>query len=143
MEISPLSDRSVAEEEEQAFPAPSSRRKKRSLADRRAALRPWAIGIGLTVLVAVASVAAYRLAAGIDWWNEHPSAAATPTVRPTPVPSESVSLPCRAATRSDPTACWCAQPSTQHPPTPNQNYPKKPKKTPRGAQNSQPSTTTR
>lgn len=56
MEIPPLSDRSVAEEDEQAFLAPSSRRKKRSLADRRAALRPWAIGIGLTVLVAVAAV---------------------------------------------------------------------------------------
>jgi hypothetical protein len=89
MEISPLSDRSVAEEEEQAFLASSSRRKKRSLAGRRAALRPWVIGIGLTVLVAVASVVAYRLAAGIDWGNEHPSAAATPTVHPAPMPSAS------------------------------------------------------
>ena len=89
MEISPLSDRSVSEEEEQAFLAPSSRRKKRSLAGRRAALRPWVIGIGLTVLVAVASVVAYRVAAGIDWGNEHPSAAATPTVHPAPIPSAS------------------------------------------------------
>lgn len=50
MEISPLSDRSVAEEDEQAFLAPSSRRKKRSLTAKRAALRPWAIGIGLTAV---------------------------------------------------------------------------------------------
>ena len=89
MEISPLSDRSVAEEEEQAVLASPSRCKKRTLADRRAALRPWAIGIGLTALVAVAAVVSYRLAAGIDWWSERPSAAATPTVHPAPIPSAS------------------------------------------------------
>lgn len=89
MEIPPLSDRSVAEEDEQAFLAPSSRRKKRSLADRRAALRPWAIGIGLTVLVAVAAVGTYTLAAGIGSWNDRPSAAATPTVHPASMPSAS------------------------------------------------------
>ena len=89
MEIPPLSDRSVAEEDEQAFLAPSSRRKKRSLADRRAALRPWAIGIGLTVLVAVAAVGTYTLAARIGSWNDRPSAAATPTVHPAPMPSAS------------------------------------------------------
>ena len=89
MEISPLSDRSVAEEEEQAVLASPSRCKKRSVGARRAALRPWAIGIGLTVLVAVAAVGAYRLAAGIDWWNEHPTAAATPTAHPAPMPSAS------------------------------------------------------
>lgn len=89
MEIPPLSDRSVAEEDEQAFLAPSSRRKKRSLADRRAALRPWAIGIGLTVLVAVAAVGTYTLAASIGSWNDRPSAAATPTVHPAPMPSVS------------------------------------------------------
>ena len=66
MEISLLSDRSVAEEDEHAFLTPTSRRKKRSLADRRAALRPWAIGIELAVVVTVAAVGAYRLAAGID-----------------------------------------------------------------------------
>ena len=60
----------------------ASRRKKRSLAARRAALRPWATGIGLTVLIAVAAIAVYRLAAGIDFWTEHPTAAATPTVYP-------------------------------------------------------------
>ena len=89
MKVPPLSERPDIEEEEQDFLTPPSRRKKRTLADRRTALRPWAIGIGLTVLVTVASVGAYRLAAGIAWGNEHPSAAATPTVRPTPVPSES------------------------------------------------------
>ena len=89
MEISPQSDRPAAEEEEQTFLASPSRRKKRSLVSRRAALRPWAIGIGLTVLVAVASVVSYRLAAGIDWWNGHPSAAATPTAHPAPMPSAS------------------------------------------------------
>lgn len=89
MEISPLSDRSVVEEEEQAFLAPSSRRKKCSLADRRAALRPWAVGIGLTVLVAVAAVGTYTLAASIGSWNDRPSAAATPTVHPVPMPSAS------------------------------------------------------
>ena len=89
MEISPLSDRSVAEEEEQAVLASPSRCKKRSVGARRAALRPWAIGIGLTVLVAVAAVVSYRLAAGIDWWSERPSAAATPTVHPAPMPSAS------------------------------------------------------
>ena len=89
MEISPQSDRSVAEEEEQDFLTPTSRRKKRSLAARRAALRPWVIGIGLTVLVAVASVGAYTLGAGIASWNEKPSAAATPTVHPAPAPTVS------------------------------------------------------
>ena len=89
MEISPLSDRSVAEEDEQDFLTQSSRRKKRYRAVTRAALRPWAIGIGLTVLVAVASVAAYRLAAGIEWGTNRPSVAATPTAHPAPMPSAS------------------------------------------------------
>ena len=89
MEISPLSDLSVAEEEGQTFLASPSRRKKRSLAATRAALRPWAIGIGLTVLVAVAAVVSYRLAVGIDWWSERPSTAATPTAHPAPMPSAS------------------------------------------------------
>ena len=89
MEISPLSDRSVAEEEEQAFVGSPSHRKKRSLAARRAALRPWAIGIGLTVLVAVAAVGAYTLGASIGSWNDRPSTAATPTVHPAPMPSVS------------------------------------------------------
>ena len=89
MKIPPLSERPDIEEEEQDFLTPPARRKKRTLADRRAALRPWAIGIGLTVLVATASVGAYTLGAGIDWWNEHPSAAATPTVHPAPMPSAS------------------------------------------------------
>ena len=89
MEISPLSDRSVAEEEEQTFLAAPSRRKKRSLAATRAALCPWAIGIGLTVLVAVAAVGAYTLGASIGSWNDRPSAAATPTVHPAPMPSAS------------------------------------------------------
>lgn len=89
MEISPQSDRSVAEEKEESFVASTPRRKKRSLVARRAALRPWVIGIGLTVLVAVASVAAYTLGAGIASWNEKPSAAATPTVHPVPAPTVS------------------------------------------------------
>lgn len=80
--VSPLSEQPVTEEEKQDFLTPPSRRKKRSLAARRAALRPWATGIGLTVLVAVAAVTAYRLAVGIDFWTEHPTAAATPTVYP-------------------------------------------------------------
>ena len=84
MKVPPLSERPITEEEEQAFLAPPSRRKKRSIVDTRAALRPWVIGIGLTVLVAVASVAAYRLGAGIGSWNENPSATATPTVHPAP-----------------------------------------------------------
>ena len=87
MKVPPLSERPITEEEEQAFLAPPSRRKKRSIADTRAALRPWAIGIGLTVLVAVACVVAYRLAAGIGSWSEKPSAAATPTVYPVPAPT--------------------------------------------------------
>ena len=89
MKVPPLSEQPNTEEDEQDFLTQPARRKKRSLAATRAALRPWAIGIGLTVLVAVASVGAYRLAAGIDWWNEHPSAAATPTVHPAPMPSAS------------------------------------------------------
>ena len=87
MKVPPLSERPVTEEEEQAFLAPPSRCKKRSIVDTRAALRPWVIGIGLTVLVAVACVVAYRLAAGIGSWNEKPSAAATPTVHPVPAPT--------------------------------------------------------
>ena len=93
MEISPLSDRSVAEEEEQAFLAPTSRRKKRALAATRAALRPWAVGIGLTVVVAVAAVGAYTLGASIGSWNDRPSTAATPTVHPAPMPSASSEPP--------------------------------------------------
>lgn len=89
MKVPSPSERPVTEEEEQAFPAPTSRRKKRPLAARRAALRPWAMGIGLTVLVAVAAVGAYRLGAGIASWSEHPSSAATPTVHPAPVPTAS------------------------------------------------------
>lgn len=93
MEISPQSDRSVAEEKKESFVASTPRRKKRSLAARRAALRPWVIGIGLTVLVAVASVVAYRLGASIGSWNEKPSAAATPTVHPAPAPTVSTEPP--------------------------------------------------
>ena len=89
MKVPPLSERPVTEEEDHAFPAPTSRRKKRSIADTRAALRPWVIGIGLTVLVAVACVVAYRLAAGIGSWSEKPSAVATPTVHPVPAPTVS------------------------------------------------------
>ena len=89
MKVPPLSERPDTEEDEQDFLTPPARRKKRSRAATHAALRPWAIGIGLTVLVTVASVGAYRLAAGIDWGNEHPSAAATPTVHPAPMPSAS------------------------------------------------------
>ena len=93
MEISPLSDLSVAEEEEQASLTPPAHRKKRSVGATRVALRPWAIGIGLTVLVAVAAVGAYTLGASISSWNEHPSAAATPTVHPAPMPSASSEPP--------------------------------------------------
>ncbi|EWC97145.1 DUF6318 family protein [Schaalia odontolytica] len=93
MEISPMSDRSVAEEEEQAFVGSPSRRKKRALSARRAALRPWAMGIGLTVLVAVAAVGAYTLGASIGSWNDRPSTAATPTVHPAPMPSVSSEPP--------------------------------------------------
>ena len=89
MKVPPLSERPVTEEEEQVFLAPTSRRKKRSIVDTRAALLPWVIGIGLTVLVAVACVVAYRLAAGIGSWSEKPSAAATPTVYPAPAPTAS------------------------------------------------------
>lgn len=89
MKVPPLSEQPVTEEEEQAFLAPPSRRNKRSIAATRAALRPWAMGIGLTVLVAVASVGAYTLGASIGSWNDRPSAAATPTVHPAPMPSAS------------------------------------------------------
>ena len=93
MKVPPLSERRVTEEEDQAFLAPTSRRKKRSLAARRAALPPWAMGIGLTAPVAVAVVGAYTLAASIGSWNDHPSTAATPTVPPAPMPSVSSKPP--------------------------------------------------
>lgn len=93
MKVPPLSERPVTEEEEQDFLTPTSRRKKRPLSARRAALRPWAMGIGLTVLVAVAAIGAYRLGAGIASWSEHPSAAATPTVHPAPAPTASTEPP--------------------------------------------------
>ena len=93
MKVPPLSERPDTEEEEQDFPTPPARRKKRSLSARRAALRPWAMGIGLTVLVAVAAVGAYTLGASISSWNNRPSTAATPTVRPAPVPSASSEPP--------------------------------------------------
>ena len=93
MKVPPLSERPVNEKEDHAFPAPTSRRKKRSIADTRAALRPWAVGIGLTVLVAVAAVAAYTLAAGIGSWSEKPSAAATPKVHSVPAPTVSTEPP--------------------------------------------------
>ena len=89
MKVPPLSERPDTEEEEQDFLAPPSRRKKRSLTAKRAALRPWAMGIGLTVMVTVAAVGTYTLAAGIDWGNERPSTAATPTVHPAPISSAS------------------------------------------------------
>ena len=89
MKVPPLSERPDTEEDEQAFLTPSSRRKKCSLVARRAALRPWAIGIGLAVLVTVAAVGTYTLAASIGSWNDRPSAAATPTVHPAPMPSAS------------------------------------------------------
>ena len=93
MKVPPLSERPVTEEDEQDFLTPPSRRKKRSLAARRAALRPWAMGIGLTVLVAVAAVGAYTLGVSIGSWNDRPSTAATPTVHPTPAPSASSEPP--------------------------------------------------
>ena len=93
MKVPPLSERPVTEEEEQALAGSPSRRKKRSLSARRAALRPWAMGIGLTVLVAVAAVGAYTLGASIGSWNDRPSTAATPTVHPAPMPSESSEPP--------------------------------------------------
>ena len=89
MKVPPLSERPVTGEDEQDFLTPPVRRKKRSLSATRAALRPWAMGIGLTVLVAVAAIASYRLAAGIEWGTNRPSAAATPTARPAPMPSTS------------------------------------------------------
>ena len=89
MKVPPQSERPDTEEDEQDFPTPPARRKKRSLAARRAALRPWAMGIGLTVLVAVAAVGAYTLGASISSWNNRPSTAATPTAHPAPMPSAS------------------------------------------------------
>ena len=53
MKVPPLSDRPVTEEEEQDFLTPTSRRKKRALAARRAALRPWAMGIGVASRIVV------------------------------------------------------------------------------------------
>ena len=93
MKVPPQSERPITEEEEQDFLTPTSRRKKRALAARRAALRPWATGIGLTVLVAVAAVGAYTLGASISSWNDRPSTAATPTVHPAPMPSASSEPP--------------------------------------------------
>ena len=93
MKVPPLSERPDIEEEEQDFFAPPSRCKNRSLAARRAALRPWAIGIGLTVLVAVAAVGAYRLGVSIGSWNDRPSTAATPTAHPVPAPTASSEPP--------------------------------------------------
>ena len=93
MKVPPLSERRDTEEEQQDFLTQPARRKKRSLAARRAALRPWGIGIGLTVLVAVASVGAYMLGASIGSWNDRPSTAATPTVHPAPAPSASSEPP--------------------------------------------------
>ena len=93
MKVPPLSERPITEEEEQDFLAPPSRRKKRSIAATRAALRPWAMGIGLTVLVAVASVGAYTLGASIGSWNDRPSSAATPTVHTAPAPTASTEPP--------------------------------------------------
>ena len=93
MKVPPLSERPDTEEEEQDFLTPPSRRKNRSLAATRAALRPWAMGIGLTVLVAVAAVGAYTLGASIASWSDRPSTAATPTVHPAPMPSVSSEPP--------------------------------------------------
>ena len=51
------------------------------------------MGIGLTVLVAVAAVGAYTLGASISSWNDRPSTAATPTVHPAPMSSTSSEPP--------------------------------------------------
>ena len=93
MKVPPLPERPVTEEEEQDFPTPPARRKKRSLSARRTVLRPWAMGIGLTVLVAVAAVGAYTLGASISSWSDRPSTAATPTAHPAPMPSASSEPP--------------------------------------------------
>ena len=61
----------------------------RALADRRVALRPWAISIGLTVLVAVTAVVLHIQTASIYWLNSRPTTAAIPTVHPAPTPSAS------------------------------------------------------
>ena len=136
MKVPPLSERPVTEEEEQAVLAPPSRRKKRSLAATRAALRPWVIGIGLTVLVAVAAVAAYTLAAGIASWNENPSAAATPKVHPAPAPTVSSEPAMSGGYEIGPTGPSYAQPSSRQIPTRSPNYPRQLRKTPNEAQNS-------
>lgn len=93
MKVPSLSERPDTEEEQQDFLTSPSRRKKRALAARRAALHPWATGIGLTVLVAVAAVGAYTLGASIGSWNDRPSTAATPTAHPAPMPSVSSEPP--------------------------------------------------
>ena len=93
MKVPSPSERPVTEEEEQDFLTSPARRKKCSLTARRAVLRPWAMGIGLTVLVAVASVGAYTLGVSISSWNDRPSTAATPTAHPAPTPSVSSEPP--------------------------------------------------
>ena len=141
MKVPPLSERPVTEEEDQAFLAPPSRRKKRSLASRRAALRPWAIGVGLTVLVAVAAVGAYTLGASIGSWNDRPSAAATPTVHPVPMPSVSSEAAMSGGYEIGPVVSSCAPPSSRQTPTPNPNYPRPLRKIPNEAPKLQQNTT--
>ena len=144
MENSPLSDGSVAEEENTSSlestsrhtldrELPTSRTHSRGAGTRvgswmRVGAVDWGIRIAVVGLVIGGFFAVYVNGVAEGWWRawgETPTVAATgPTVQPTPAPTVS-SEPAMSA----PTACSCAPPSTQRTPTPNQSSQRRRRKT--------------
>ena len=169
MMVPPLSQRPVTDEDEEQFRRESAPRKytlRRRWADYRAevkARRPkgarararawlhvepfyWGMRVVYVALFAGAVFAVYINGVAEGWWpawGERPTVAATtppinphPLPRPQPPPKQR----CPAATKSAPMASSYAPPNTQHPPTPNPNYQKKPNKTQKEEQKQQPNT---
>ena len=143
MMVPPLSERPVTEEDEEQFRRESMPRKytlRQRWADYRAEVRAnrpkgakarvrawlhvepfyWGMRAAYVVLVVGAVFAVYINGVANGWWRawgDKPTVTATtPAARPAPFASSSTDA------------------------APNQNYPKKPRRTPRGARNSQPST---
>ena len=158
MMVPPLSERPVTEEDEEQFrreAMPRTYTLRQRWADYRAearANRPkgakarvrawlhvepfyWGMRVTYVVLVVGAVFAVYINGVAEGWWHawgDKPTVAATtPTARPAPSASSPTEAAMSGGYQIGPDACSCAPPNTPHPPTPNQNYPKKPKKTPR------------
>ena len=169
MMVPPLSKRPVTDEDEEQFRAESTPRKytlRQRWANHRAQARrnrpagakarvrawmdadivDWGIRASVVLLIIAGLYATYTNGITNGWWpawGDKPTTAATPTTRPAPT-APATAPPrrqCREATKSAPMASSYAPPNTQHPPTPNPNYQKKPNKTQKEEQKQLRSTT--